>query len=123
MLNSFLTSLNKIPYYISESEALGIKIQRPDINKSFARFTVDGDDILFGLAAVKNVGEAVIDIITNEREKNGKYKDFIDFCERVVGEDVNRKCIESLIKAGAFDSLGKNSIRSSKKFILSNEYV
>jgi len=108
MLNSFLTSLNKIPYYISESQALGIQIQRPDINKSFARFTVDGDDIIFGLAAVKNVGEAVIDIITKEREKNGKYKDFTDFCERVAGEDVNRKCIESLIKAGAFDILGKN---------------
>ncbi len=108
MLNSFITSLNKIPYYINESQALGIIIQRPDINKSFARFTVDGNDIVFGLAAVKNVGEAVINIITTEREKNGKYKDFTDFCERVAGEDVNKKCIESLIKAGAFDSLGKN---------------
>lgn len=108
MLNSFITSINKIPYYINESQALGINIQRPDINKSFARFTVDGDDIIFGLAAVKNVGEAVINIITTEREKNGKYKDFTDFCERVAGEDVNKKCIESLIKAGAFDSLGKN---------------
>ncbi|MBO5143414.1 MAG: DNA polymerase III subunit alpha [Clostridia bacterium] len=108
MLNSFLTSINKIPYYINESKNLGINIQRPDINKSFARFTVDKDDIIFGLAAVKNVGEAVINIITSEREKNGKYKDFTDFCERVAGEDVNKKCIESLIKAGAFDSLGKN---------------
>lgn len=108
MLNSFITSLNKIPYYINESQTLSINIQRPDINKSFARFTVDGDDIVFGLAAVKNVGEAVINIITTEREKNGKYKDFTDFCERVAGEDVNKKCIESLIKAGAFDSLGKN---------------
>jgi len=108
MLNSFITSLNKIPYYINESQALGINIQRPDINKSFARFTVDGNDIVFGLAAVKNVGEAVINIITTERERNGKYKDFTDFCERVAGEDVNKKCIESLIKAGAFDSLGKN---------------
>ena len=108
MLNSFITSLNKIPYYINESQALGINVQRPDINKSYARFTVDGDDIVFGLAAVKNVGEAVINIITGEREKNGKYKDFTDFCERVAGEEVNKKCIESLIKAGAFDSLGKN---------------
>jgi len=108
MLNSFITSLNKIPYYINESKNLGINVQRPDINKSFARFTVDGNNIIFGLAAVKNVGEAVINIITAEREKNGSYKDFIDFCERVAGEDVNKKCIESLIKAGAFDSLGKN---------------
>ena len=108
MLNSFITSINKIPYYINESQNLGIKVQRPDINKSFARFTVDGDDIVFGMAAVKNVGEAVINVITTEREKNGKYKDFTDFCERVAGEDVNKKCIESLIKAGAFDSLGKN---------------
>ena len=83
-------------------------MQRPDINKSFAKFTVDGDAIVFGLAAVKNVGEAVINVITTEREKHGKYKDFTDFCERVASEDVNKKCIESLIKAGAFDSLGKN---------------
>lgn len=108
MLNSFLTSLNKIPYYIGESQALGIQIQRPNINKSFARFTVEGDSIVFGLAAIKNVGEGVIDIITKEREKNGQYKDFIDFCERVASEEVNRKCVESLIKAGAFDQLGKN---------------
>ena len=108
MLNSFIASINKIPYYINETQNLGINVQRPDINKSFARFTVEGDDIVFGLAAVKNVGEAVVNIITNEREKNGKYKDFINFCERVAGEDVNKKCIESLIKAGAFDSLEKN---------------
>lgn len=108
MMNSFLTSLNKIPYYIHESQALGISVQRPDINKSYARFTVEGDSIIFGLAAVKNVGEAVIEAITKEREQHGFYKDFTDFCERVEGEEVNRKCIESLIKAGAFDSLGKN---------------
>lgn len=108
MLNSFLTSLNKIPYYMNECQVLGIKVEKPDINKSFARFTVDGESIIFGLAAVKNVGESAVGVITKERERSGKYKDFTDFCERVAGEEVNRKCIESLIKVGTFDSLGKN---------------
>ncbi len=108
MLNSFLTSLNKVPYYIGECKQLGIPVLRPDINKSFARFTVHQDTIVFGLAAIKNVGESAVGYITKEREKGGAYKDFFDFCERVTGEEVNKKCVESLIKAGAFDSLGKN---------------
>lgn len=108
LLNSFITALNKISLYINECKRLNIKIIRPDINKSFSRFTVDGDNIVFGLAAIKNVGEAAIESITNERELKGPYKDFIDFCKRISGSEVNKKCIESMIKAGAFDSLGTN---------------
>ena len=108
LLNSFITTLNKISLYINECKRLNIKIIRPDINKSFSRFTVDGDNIVFGLAAIKNVGEVAIESITKEREENGSYKDFIDFCKRISGSDVNKKCIESMIKAGAFDSLGTN---------------
>lgn len=106
LLNSFIGSQNKIPEYISECKRLDIQVKRPDINKSFTRFTVDGDSIRFGLAAIKNVGEGAVNCITAEREKNGEYKDFVDFCKRVASEDVNKKCIESMIKAGAFDSLG-----------------
>ncbi len=108
LLNSFITSLNKISVYINECKKLGIKIVRPDVNKSFSRFIVDGEDIVFGLAAIKNVGSAAIDSLVYERETNGKYKDFIDFCKRINGTEINKKCIESMIKAGAFDSLGTN---------------
>ena len=120
LLNSFIGSQNKIPEYINECKRLEIEVKNPDINKSFTRFTVDGNSIRFGLAAIKNVGEGAVNSITQERELNGEYKDFIDFCKRVSGEDVNKKCIESMIKAGAFDSLGytRNTLLSSFEEIL-----
>ena len=108
LLNSFLTTQTKITTYINECKKMNIEVLRPDINKSFSKFTVEGDKIIFGLAAIKNVGEAAIESITKEREANGKFEDFIDFCKRVSGEDVNKKCIESLIKAGVFDTLESN---------------
>lgn len=108
LLNSFITSLNKISVYINECKKLNIKIIKPDINKSFGKFTVNGDDIIFGLTAIKNVGTGAIDSLVEERNKNGDYKDFIDFCKRVNGTEVNKKCIESMIKAGVFDSFGVN---------------
>ncbi len=108
LLNSFLTTQTKITTYINECKKMNIEVLRPDINKSFSKFTVEGDKIIFGLAAIKNVGEAAIESITKEREVNGKFEDFIDFCKRVSGESVNKKCIESLIKAGVFDTLESN---------------
>ena len=108
LLNSFLTSQSKITVYVEECKKMNIEILRPDINMSFSKFIVKDGKIIFGLAAIKNVGEGAIDFITNEREKNGLYKDFIDFCKRVSSEEVNKKCIESMIKAGVFDSLGNN---------------
>ena len=87
---------------------MGIQILKPDINSSFKDFTVEGNKIRFGLGSVKNVGINAVENIVKEREENGPYKDFTDFCERIYDEQVNRKCVESLIKAGAFDSLGKN---------------
>ena len=108
MLNSFLGNLDKVPIYINECKKLGIKILKPDINKSFTNFTAQGNQIRFGLGSVKNVGIKAIENIVQEREKNGEFKDFTDFCERIYGEQVNKKCVESLIKSGAFSSLGKN---------------
>ena len=102
-LNSFLGNLDKIPMYIDECKNLNIQILKPDINKSKTRFTVDNGKIRFGLGSIKNVGIAVVDSIVAEREKNGEYKSFTDFCERVQEYGVNKKCIESLIKAGVFD--------------------
>ena len=103
MLNSYLGNLDRVPIYIDECHDLGIEILKPDINKSFLRFTVDNANIRFGLGSIKNVGIAPVEAIIAEREKNGEYKSFTDFCERISDEAVNKKCIESLIKAGVFD--------------------
>ncbi len=102
-LNSFLGNLDKVPEYIDECRRMGIEILKPDINESFTRFTVNNSKIRFGLGSIKNVGIAAVDAIVLERNKNGQYKSFTDFCERINGEAVNKKCIESLIKAGCFD--------------------
>ena len=104
MLNSFLGNLDKIPDYIDECKRLKIEILKPDINKSYTRFTVDDGKIRFGLGSIKNVGISAVDEIVSERDKNGEYKDFGDFCERIANASINKKCVESLIKAGAFDS-------------------
>ena len=121
-LNSFLGNLDKIPQYIDECKTLGIQILKPEINKSNTKFTVEdlgtapkilneekgtgqisNFAIRFGLGSIKNVGTVPVDSIVKEREEHGEYKNFIDFCERIADEAVNKKCIESLIKAGAFD--------------------
>jgi len=104
MLNSFLGNLDKIPAYIDECKRLNIEILKPDINKSYTKFTVDNGKIRFGLGSIKNVGTSAVDEIVNKRNQNGEYKDFADFCEKIKDTSVNKKCIESLIKAGAFDS-------------------
>ena len=101
-LNSFLGNLDKIPQYIDECKNLGIEILRPDINRSSTKFTVEDGKIRFGLGSIKNVGIAPVDAIVNERKENGDYKSFVDFCERIADETVNKKCVESLIKAGTF---------------------
>ena len=103
MLNSFLGNLDKIPQYVDECKTLGIEILKPDINNSNTKFTVEQNKIRFGLGSIKNVGTIPVEIIVKEREKNGKYQSFTDFCERIANEAVNKKCVESLIKAGCFD--------------------
>jgi len=107
MLNSFLGNLDKIPAYTEECKRLNIQILKPDINKSYTKFTVDGDKIRFGLGSIKNVGTSAVDEIVAERDRNGQFKDFKDFCERIQETNVNKKCIESLIKAGAFDEFNE----------------
>ena len=106
-LNSFLGNLDKIPEYIDECKKLNIEILKLDINKSSTKFTVKDMKIRFGLGSIKNVGIAAVETICEERRKNGEYKNLSDFCERISKEAVNKKCIESLIKSGAFDNLGE----------------
>lgn len=118
-LNSFLGNLDKIPQYIDECKLMGIEILKPEINKSDGKFTTEYEKglsgtvpeedktqkakIRFGLGSIKNVGTTPVNNIVRERQENGPYKSFTDFCERIADEAVNKKCVESLIKAGAFD--------------------
>lgn len=107
-LNSYLGNLDKIPMYIDECKDLNIQILKPDINKSRTKFTIDEDGkIRFGLGSIKNVGIQAVNDIVEEREKHGTFKSFTDFCERIQNYSVNKKCVESLIKAGAFDGFNE----------------
>ena len=106
-LNSFLGNLDKVPVYIYECKRLNIEILKPDINKSFTKFTVQDNKIRFGLGSIKNVGVSAIETVIEERTKNGEFKSFTDFCERIQNGTVNKKCIECLIKAGCFDSMNQ----------------
>ena len=106
-LNSFLGNLDKVPLYIDECKKLNIQILKPEINKSFTKFTVEDGKIRFGLGSIKNVGLAVLDAIVKNREENGPFKDLADFCERMQNDSVNKKCIESLIKSGAMDEFNQ----------------
>ena len=104
-LNSFLGSSDKVSQYVNECKALNIKVLPPDVNESSVRFTVVNQKIRFGLAAIKNVGENAIQSMIKERAENGMFTTFLDFCQRIEGREINKRCIESLIKCGAFDSL------------------
>lgn len=107
-LNSFVNHKEKVSLYIRECEKMAIKVLPPAVNKSFSRFSVEGNDIRFGLSAIKNVGSKVAKAIYNERKLNGNYLDFMDFCERAAKVDVNKKCVESMIKSGCFSEFKEN---------------
>jgi DNA polymerase-3 subunit alpha len=115
LLTSVKASLERAAIYLAECRAMDISVQVPDINRSASDFTPvvdlrEGEDaalgITFGLSAVRNVGEGLVAHIVAEREANGPYADFYDFCQRVDTSVLNKRTVESLIKAGAFDDLG-----------------
>ncbi|RKD33408.1 DNA polymerase III subunit alpha [Thermohalobacter berrensis] len=106
LISSVMGNSNSVSLYIQECKRLRIKILPPDINESYRDFTVSDGKIRFGLAAVKNVGDSAIDAIVKEREENGKFISFTEFCQRVDIKHLNKRTVESLIKCGAFDSLG-----------------
>ncbi|MSR91756.1 DNA polymerase III subunit alpha [Inconstantimicrobium porci] len=106
MLNSVMGINEKVAYYIRFAESSGIKVLPPDINKSYSKFTVSGNTIRFGLAAVKNVGENVVESIVKCRNEKGLFKDLPDFCNKVDTTTINKRAVESLIKVGAFDEFG-----------------
>lgn len=106
MLNSIKGDSEKVAYYIRFAKDQHIDILPPDINESYAKFTVKGNSIRFGLSAIKNVGENIIDSVVRSRNKYGKFKDLVDFCNNVEITCINKRLIESLIKSGAFDCFG-----------------
>jgi DNA polymerase-3 subunit alpha len=116
LLTSVKASLEKAAVYLAECRTMGIRVLVPDVNRSVADFApvieIDADtgeerrSIVFGLSAVRNVGSGLVGLLVAEREANGPFADFHDFVERVDFQVLNKKTIESLIKAGAFDSMG-----------------
>ena len=113
LLTSVLDNTDKVIEYTAECQRLGIQVLPPDINTSDARFTVDGENIHFGLLALKNVGRNLIHAVVQKRNQGGEYRTLYDFCKRLRGSEMNRRAVESMIKAGAFDKL-----ESSRKAML-----
>jgi DNA polymerase-3 subunit alpha len=106
LLTSEMGDTDKIVKYIEECRAMGVEVKPPDVNASSVQFSVHAETIRFGLAAIKNVGEAAMESILKTRADDGPFTTLDDFCARVDLRLVNRRVIESLIKAGAFDSVG-----------------
>ena len=106
VLTSIMDKTDKIPVYIQLCRQMGIKILPPDINSSAATFGIEDGAIRFGLAAVRNVGENAIVSMEHVRAEGGKFRSLVDFCARVDMRAVNKRALESLIKCGAFDSIG-----------------
>ena len=106
LLSRNLSDIKQITLYMNECKRMGIRVLGPDINESLNNFSSNKEgDVRFGLAAVKGVGEAAVESIVAERNKNGKFKDIYDFFERVNYTAVNRKCLENIAYAGGFDSI------------------
>ena len=106
VLSRNLTNVEQLTIYMNECKRMDIRVLGPDINESMRTFSANKEgDVRFGMAAVKGVGEAAVDSIIAEREANGRFKDIYDFIERVNFSLVNRKCLENLAYAGAFDSI------------------
>ncbi len=128
MLTSVADNKDKTQQYILQCQAQGIEVLAPDINKSNSQFTPDNKNIRFGLASIKNVGEAVINQIETER-KNKPFESFFDFCSRVDSKCLNKRTLESLIKAGAFTSIEKsrkqllNNLDNVVEFVHNNEKI
>ncbi len=103
-----MTNVDKLLMYKEECKKMGIQVLPPDINKSLAEFAVEGKNIRYALAAIKSVGAANMDAVVKERQRKGEFKDLSDFVHRIDAKQINRRQIEQLVKAGAFDCLEKS---------------
>lgn len=106
LMTSVIDNPGKVAEYILTCRQMGIQILPPDINLGESKFSVDGKNIRYGLSAIKSIGRPVIEAIVEERKRHGSYQNISDFIERVAGKEVNKRTIESLIKAGTLDGLG-----------------
>jgi len=106
LMSSVISNTSKLTDYITLCRIRGVNIERPDINISYGGFTVYENKIYFGLLAINNVGTLMAESIADERDRNGKYISFRNFCERNSGKNLNRLAVENMIKSGVFDSLG-----------------
>ncbi len=116
LLSTEINNTDKVTNIISDAKKHDIQILPPDINESLWLFNVLGNKIRFGMGAVKNVGQGAVEELIREREANGAFKSFIDFCERVNLKAINKRVLESLIKVGAFD----NCEKLNRKTLLEN---
>lgn len=107
-LTNEITSTDKLPMYIAEGRRMGLEIDPPDINRSDKIFDVVDGKIVYGLLGIKNLGESAADAIIQERVKNGPYKNFMEFLDRVDLRSVNKRALEVLIKTGSFDKIEEN---------------
>ncbi len=106
LLTSVGDSKDKLGMYLSECRRMGIRVLAPDVNESSVDFTATNGDVRFGLGAVRNVGFAVVELMARARQEKGRFTSFHDFLRKVPIQVANKRTVESLIKAGAFDSLG-----------------
>ncbi|MFC1499101.1 DNA polymerase III subunit alpha [Verrucomicrobiota bacterium] len=111
LLSNEIGNFDKLPVFIAEASEMGLEILPPDINSSNVRFMPVENAIRFGLAGIKNVGQGAAEAIVAEHRKNGSYKGLIDFFSRLDSQMVNRKTAESLVRCGAFDSVGMHRAR------------
>ncbi|MCB9062821.1 MAG: DNA polymerase III subunit alpha [Halobacteriovoraceae bacterium] len=116
LLSTELSNMDKVTAYINDVKSYNIEVLPPDINESLWTFNVVDGNIRFGMGAVKNVGESAVNALVKEREENGPYTGFVNFCERVDLKAVNKRVIESLIKVGSFD----NCENLNRKTLLEN---
>ena len=107
-MSTTLTNTSKLREYVEELKRLKVEVVRPSINNCFAEFKAEKNKIFYGLGAIKSVGFEAVSNIVNEREKNGKFKSFTDFINRVNPKDVNKLQLEGLVKAGTFDEIDLN---------------
>jgi DNA polymerase-3 subunit alpha len=105
LMTIYMDNQDRLVEYINECKRMGLEVRPPDMNRSSGHFTPGDGYVLFGLSAVRNVGSAVVDQIVSCREEGGPFRSFMDFCDRVPASVTNKKTVESLIKAGAFDSI------------------
>ena len=117
LMTSELNNRAKLSEYILEAGRLGIKLLPPSINESEVDFTEDSGNIRYGLSALKNVGISFVSKMLEERRADGVFRSFTDFCERMYGKDLNKKQVDTLIKAGAFDQLGIYRSRLLEKYV------